>query len=51
VRLEAYDIGGGFDRTLANWAVLRLAGVGYGAFDVRDLRIGPTLRVRVRRNW
>jgi hypothetical protein len=51
VRFEAYDIGGGFDRTLANWAVLRLAGVGYGAFDVRDLRIGPTLRVRVRRNW
>ena len=51
VRLEAYDIGGGFNRTLANWTDLRLAGVGYDTFDVRELSLGPTLRVRVRRNW
>jgi hypothetical protein len=51
VRTEAYDIGGGFNRTLANWSVIRGRGVGYDAFDVRDLSLGPTLRVRVRRNW
>ena len=51
VRLEAYDIGGGFNRTLANWTDLRTPGPTYDTLDQRDLSIGPTLRIRVRRNW
>ncbi len=51
IRTEAYDLGGGFNRTLSNWTTIRAAGLGYDAMDVRDLSIGPTLRVRVRRNW
>ena len=51
VRTEIYDIGGGFDRTLANWTDLRARNVPYTDLDVRDLALGPTLRVRVRRDW
>ena len=51
VRTEVYDIGGGFDRTLANALTVRMQGVPYDSVDVRDLQLGPTLRVRVRRNW
>ncbi len=51
VRTEIYDIGGGFDRKLANWADVRARALPFTDLDVRNLALGPTLRVRLRRNW
>ncbi len=51
VRGELNDIGIGLDRTLANWADVRGRGAPYLNLDDRDLALGPTFYLRVRRNW
>jgi outer membrane receptor protein involved in Fe transport len=51
VRMEAHDIGLGFDRRLVNWADLRGRGVAYTSLDDRDLKLGPIAYLRLRRNW
>ncbi|MHB8283990.1 MAG: TonB-dependent receptor plug domain-containing protein [Caulobacteraceae bacterium] len=51
VRVEARDIGLGFDRKLANWNDVRNVGVAFDNLDDRDLKLGPIAYLRVRRNW
>ncbi len=51
VRMEAHDIGLGFDRRLVNWVDLRGQGVAYTSLDDRDLKLGPIAYLRLRRNW
>ena len=51
VRAEARDIGLSFDRKLANWADVRGDGIAYENLDDRDLKLGPIVYLRVRRNW
>lgn len=50
VQLLAYDIGQTHDRRIYDWAVIREEG---GAADREDRRLalGPTLQLRLRRDW
>ncbi|MGC1303367.1 MAG: TonB-dependent receptor [Caulobacteraceae bacterium] len=51
VRVEARDLGIGYDRRLANWSDLRAPGLAFADLADRDLAVGPIGYLRVRRNW
>ncbi len=51
VRTELRDLGAAYDRKLANWADVRSRGIAFTDLDDRDLTLGPTFYLRVRRNW